>query len=264
MFRTKFGFSLIMLILILPLALFILDMTYESGFWEIDTSEHPINLEMSGEVLEGVDYFLIVDHKELHDKNVIVVVARPGQLRVEEMLEGEVVQNDSKLRDLNEVVYEDEDADWLIPDYHDVVAHLHVPAESYDNLELMQKVLIEGRYSGIQERGVIAYLSPELNPDTKEALARAVIDNRDNYWKAGDKIRAYVLLYKHDVDIVLPKSALIEDGGLVYVLVKIQGGFVERLVKVGRTDHSHVEILEGLDEEEIYALDVEQVMSLID
>ena len=51
--------------------------------------------------------------------------------------------------------------------------------------------------------------------------------------------------------IVIPKSALIEEQGLFYVYVQLEGeSFTKREVKLGGTDGINVHILSGLDEGE--------------
>ena len=107
-----------------------------------------------------------------------------------------------------------------------------------------QTVAIE--FGPERAEGVIAYLAPVIDDDTRTALARVVLANRTGHFRPGTFVRGHVVLNLADVALMIDAAAVqyIDDKPCVFVY---DGhAFDKRNVMLGRTDGNHVEITAGL------------------
>jgi membrane fusion protein, copper/silver efflux system len=100
--------------------------------------------------------------------------------------------------------------------------------------------------TGLELKGTIAFVNPEINPDTRINLLRVSIPNKDHQLKPG--MAAYVVL-KSPVrkSLTLPTNAVIRDahGAMVWVAIA-SNKFQPVMVKTGLENDDHIEILSGL------------------
>lgn len=102
-----------------------------------------------------------------------------------------------------------------------------------------------GSSSGAHE-GRIAFVSPLLDQNTRQARVVAEIPNPDEVWRPGTFVTADVIISDADVPIGVPHAALQTIGGETVVFVRVPGGFEKRSVTVGAQDHRIIEITAGL------------------
>ena len=92
----------------------------------------------------------------------------------------------------------------------------------------------------------------KVSEETRSASARVVIDNKDQKWRPGLFVSVQVTLSDFNSDIVIPKTAIETINNQSVVFIKTEEGFEPHLVKLGRSDHTHVEVLDGLASGEQY------------
>ncbi|PTM50315.1 cobalt-zinc-cadmium efflux system membrane fusion protein [Phreatobacter oligotrophus] len=97
-----------------------------------------------------------------------------------------------------------------------------------------------------QQEGKIAFVSPLLDQNTRQARVVAEIPNPDDVWRPGTFVTADVIISDADVPIGVPHAALQTIGGETVVFVRVPGGFEKRSVTVGAQDHRIIEITAGL------------------
>jgi Cu(I)/Ag(I) efflux system membrane fusion protein len=100
--------------------------------------------------------------------------------------------------------------------------------------------------------GKIAFIYPDLKPETRTARVRIELDNSDGALRA-DMYADVAIRSARDTAPVLavPESALIDSGKRQVVLVaKGEGKFEPRAVTIGRRGEGHVEITDGVSEGE--------------
>lgn len=95
--------------------------------------------------------------------------------------------------------------------------------------------------------GLIDFVYPTVDPATRTAKARLVLDNRDHLLRPGMFGTVRVRGTAERAAVVLPSEAVINTGTERYVfLAHANGHFEPRRVRVGREEGDRVEILSGL------------------
>lgn len=107
---------------------------------------------------------------------------------------------------------------------------------------------------GLQMKGRIDFVNPELNPDTRINLVRVSIPNAGNRLKPG--MPAYVFLNNAQINTTsLPIDAVIrgKDGAIVWVQTG-RNTFRSRMVQVGLESGDRIEIKSGLKEGDVIVI----------
>ena len=146
---------------------------------------------------------------------------------------------------LGEVLKDDVEA-FVIADLSSVWVDLSVYKKDFPYIEEEQLVIIETTQGAIKTTGKINYLGPVVNEMTRTALARIVLENKQGKWRPGLFVNAKVAVGEIESDLIVSKSAIqkINDEDILFVMA--DGEFKPRPVKVGRSDESYVEIVEGI------------------
>lgn len=100
----------------------------------------------------------------------------------------------------------------------------------------------------------IFYLSPIIQEETITAKALAELKNPNHEWYPGSFVNIHISTENVSAKIVIPKEAIQEIEGKEFIFVKTKEGFEKRPIKTGLKDSFQVEILEGLNPEEEYAI----------
>jgi Cu(I)/Ag(I) efflux system membrane fusion protein len=109
-------------------------------------------------------------------------------------------------------------------------------------------------FDGMEIKGRIEFVNPEINPDTRINLIRVSIPNKKNQLKPG--MPAYVILRgSNRKTITLPIDAVIRDGDGATVWIKTNtGSFKSLMVKTGLEIGDKIEITSGLKEGDIVVI----------
>lgn len=98
----------------------------------------------------------------------------------------------------------------------------------------------------------VAYVYPELNPDTRTLRLRLVIDNSDRRLKANMFANASIKAAPREGALTVPREAVIRSGDGERVLVAAgEGKFQPRVVTTGISSGGMTEVLSGLEEGEM-------------
>ncbi len=99
--------------------------------------------------------------------------------------------------------------------------------------------------------GTLVFFNPVLEQNQKINLLRFAIDSRENKIKPG--MMAYVhVKYNQHKSLVIPKSALLIEGGGTTVWIETAKGMYEkRMIVTGNDDKTNVEVISGLEEGEM-------------
>lgn len=146
---------------------------------------------------------------------------------------------------------------FTIADLSQVWVNLTIYQKDLPFIQQGQQVLINTRFGLTAKANLsastISWISPTLDKKTRSANARVVIDNPENNWRPGLFVSAKVAIENTKVAIVIEQSALqtIEAETIVFVQHK-EGVFKPQVVQVGRRDYQNVEILQGLEQGQVY------------
>lgn len=108
------------------------------------------------------------------------------------------------------------------------------------------------------QRGIIDYVRPTLSETTRTALARIVLDNSENKWLPGMFVNVTLNLSSRNTMLLIPsESAVFMDNEYVAFVkaTSVDGdeGFQKKDITIGRDNGSHVEVLSGLNQDQVVA-----------
>ena len=177
--------------------------------------------------------------------------APPSLLRVYELrapISGKVISrhfNPGELMNLDHEAF-------VIADLGKVWADITIFPQDLSYIKEGQEISIDCK-DGKTTKAKLFYVSPVLSEDTRTAKAIAEIDNENGKFAPGSFACASMITEETPVAIMIPKAALQEIDGQETVFIKEGENFTPRVVKLGRSDEDHVEVLSGLQPGETYA-----------
>jgi RND family efflux transporter MFP subunit len=146
---------------------------------------------------------------------------------------------------LGEVVSDDAGI-FVVADLDTVWVDLQVHQKDVAVIKKGQEVTIWAKSRVPETEGVIDYVSPVIDDNTRTALARVVLDNSAGRFRPGTFITASVLVEKRDAKVAVAKSILQDVDDRTCVFVQDEHGFEPRAVRVGLSNDEYVEIVAGL------------------
>jgi Cu(I)/Ag(I) efflux system membrane fusion protein len=103
-------------------------------------------------------------------------------------------------------------------------------------------------YPGQKWQGVVDYIYPELDPDSRTLRIRLAFNNPDQSLKANMFAEVEIRGEPRSDALVIPAEALIETGERISVVTALGNGhFQPKNVTTGVRTNGHVEILQGLN-----------------
>ena len=141
----------------------------------------------------------------------------------------------------------DEDVAFVVADLSSVWVTLNVYQKHLPLVEEGQQALISTGHGVPDTEGIISYIAPVVEENTRTGLARVVLSNPQGLWRPGLFVTAKILVDEIDVPLLVPRSALqsIENQTCVFVLT--DKGFEPQPVTLGRKNETHVEVTAGLN-----------------
>ncbi len=172
------------------------------------------------------------------------------EYEVKSLINGTIVE---KHLSLGEVV-EDSDHGFVIADLSHVWAMLELYQKDLPFVKVGQKVTISSGPDMPEVSGKIAYISPIIDEATRTAEARVILSNPKGYWKPGLFVNGQITTANVEVGLLIPKTAIeyYEDQKVVFV--QTAEGFEPREIRIGRSNESNVEIINGLETGETYVI----------
>lgn len=146
---------------------------------------------------------------------------------------------------LGESVKEDANV-FTLSDLSHVWAEIAVPASQLNAVRVGEQVTVRSTSFDQSARGKVAYVGSLLGEQTRSATARVTLPNPQLAWRPGLFVTVSLEQAPADVAVSVPSEALQTVGGKTVVFEKVAGGFVPRVVTVGRTANGRTEIVDGL------------------
>jgi cobalt-zinc-cadmium efflux system membrane fusion protein len=135
-----------------------------------------------------------------------------------------------------------------IVDISTMWAEIDVPEDQIVSVAIDQPAVVTVDGMGDRQfRGVIAYLSPEIDPKTRTARARATLPNADGVLRANMFAHARIVTGGGKATVTVPSKAVqrIGDESMVFVRIS-ERAFEVRPVELGADDGATVEITKGV------------------
>jgi len=134
-----------------------------------------------------------------------------------------------------------------IADTSSVWVNLAVYTKNLAAVRTGQDVVLQVDHSGAQARGNVTMLTPFVEESTRSATARVVLDNADGRWRPGTFVTGFISTSEDGLAVVIPRNAVQSIEGRDIVFAEHEGNFEMAPVTLGRTDHTNVEVLAGLE-----------------
>ncbi|MCC7528900.1 MAG: efflux RND transporter periplasmic adaptor subunit [Candidatus Melainabacteria bacterium] len=133
-----------------------------------------------------------------------------------------------------------------VTDLTTVVVKADLPEVDVSRVRLGGNVKVKvTSYPNEDFRATISYIAEHVNPETRTVSVRARLDNRRRIFK----LQMFAEIDLEGVSrelLACPKSAVQELEGKTVVFVKKEGGYEERLVKLGVDSEKYYEVVSGL------------------
>ena len=126
-------------------------------------------------------------------------------------------------------------------------------AKDINIVKVGQKVSINATSFAADATGVIAYVSPLLGSQSRTAMARVVIDNKNRTWLPGLPVDINLTTDEVIVPLAVSLEGIQALRDWTVVFVRYGEYFEARPLVLGRRDNSYVEVLEGIQAGEKYA-----------
>ncbi len=139
---------------------------------------------------------------------------------------------------------------FMIVDLKNVWADFAVYQNDISKVKLGQKISI--KIGNKTVLGVISYLSPTIDKETRTLVARAILDNKNDELKPGMFITGKVSIGKKKVNIAVEQNAIQFFENKNVVFIKTEKGFKPEPVVLGKGDNKFIEIKSGLKLNSIY------------
>ncbi len=123
-------------------------------------------------------------------------------------------------------------------------AEIDVPEAHVSRVRTGQRVVVQvDGLAGREFTGIIQFVSPSIDPQTRTAKARAAIANRDGALRANMFARARIIDDANRTAVLVPKSAVQDAKGVQLVFVQLAPDSYEaRRVRTTPADHNMVAI----------------------
>ncbi len=178
------------------------------------------------------------DHPETSYTRYEITAPFDGTVIEKHIALGEAVEADSTV--------------FVVADLSTVWVDLSVYQKDLPLVRVGQEVVLSAGYGIEDATGRISYVGPVVGEETRTAIARVVLPNRDGRWRPGLFVTGRIAVDEITVPVAVPRSAVQEVEGRPSVFVETDEGFVPRVVNTGRKDTSKVEISSGLEPGERY------------
>ncbi len=109
-------------------------------------------------------------------------------------------------------------------------------------------VVTVAAFPGLEFRGQVQYIGDILKEETRTITVRTEVENRGLRLKPGMFASLRIALGEQSRALVVPDSAVLDDGGEKILFVKKDGAFHPRLVSLGSRVDGYVEVVEGVAE----------------
>jgi cobalt-zinc-cadmium efflux system membrane fusion protein len=143
---------------------------------------------------------------------------------------------------------------FVIADVSTVWIDISVYQKDLGRVRAGQQIVIRSPHGDPEISGSIDFVQPLVGEETRTALARVILQNRDGRWHPGCFVTARVAVESFEVPVAVPLSALQQIEGVSQVVFVLgEEGFEPRSITVGRSDSKVAEILSGLERGERFA-----------
>lgn len=167
---------------------------------------------------------------------------------IKSLIDGTVIHKHATIGEL----LREEDVAYTVANLNTVWLNLSIYQSDLSQVKPGQEVVVSQGHGQRQAHGVITYLSPIVNEDTRTATARVIISNSEGAWTPGIFVTATIKIAQGEVNIRIPRTAIQTVENKQSVFIDSNGEFKATPIVVGKTNDKFAEVLSGLTVGERY------------
>ena len=136
-----------------------------------------------------------------------------------------------------------------IADYREVQIHGELPESEVERLGKASDQAVRvylGSADAPAATGTLRFISPEVDQMKRTLHAIIVTDNKDGFLRDGMYVNLAVVLREQKQAVVIPPSAILQDGPVNYVFIKVGQVFQKKEITPGARSDKFVEVRKGL------------------
>jgi len=146
---------------------------------------------------------------------------------------------------LGQLLKEDSPA-FVVADLSEVWLNIGIFPEDLSRIKVGQAVRVRSSEGNLETQGMVSYLAPTANGETRTLQARVVLPNRDGSWKPGLFAEARIVVGRIQAPVTVPKEAVQTLDGKPSVFHKTARGIEPVFPALGAADDRRLEIRQGL------------------
>src|SRR5215213_1073007 len=141
---------------------------------------------------------------------------------------------------------------FVVADLSSVWAELHAFGRDHRRLAAGQPVTVAGSDGEPSSTGIIGSFAPITAAASQSVPVRVALDNADGRWRPGMFVRASVTIAERRVPLAVKASGLQRFRDFTVVFARVGDEYEVRMLELGVSDGTWVEILDGLSPGEHY------------
>ncbi len=136
-----------------------------------------------------------------------------------------------------------------------LICYLHVPEREYRRIDPGQKAnIVVDALAGEKFAAVVARVSPVVDPATGTFKISIEVTDPLRRLKPGMFGRINIVYDIHKNAMQIPRSAIVEESGQSAIFVVSENVAVRRIIRTGYVEGARIEVLEGLEESEVFVV----------
>jgi cobalt-zinc-cadmium efflux system membrane fusion protein len=143
-------------------------------------------------------------------------------------------------------------AAFVIADLSTVWVNISIYQKDMPYVKTGQAVTIATGQQVLENKAKIIYVSSTSGEQTRTAMARIVLPNKDGQLRPGLFVTAKLVIDEAEAPILIPKTAVVTEGEKTEIFIESKEGFRLQPVTLGRTDDAYAEVTGGLDLKQRY------------
>lgn len=150
-------------------------------------------------------------------------------------------------------VVSEADSIYQVADLSSVWAEMVIYTKDVSTVKIGQSVTVKAAALDKEATGTVAYVSALVGAQTRTAMARVVLDNRDNAWLPGLPVNVALVADEITVPLAVSVEGIQTIRDWTAVFGRYGEYFEARPLELGRRDDKYVEVLKGLNKGDKYA-----------
>ena len=144
---------------------------------------------------------------------------------------------------------------FVVADLSRLVADLRVFSQDLGSIAAGQPVNILSLDGKLSLQGTIDRILPKIDPASRTATARILIDNAEGNWRPGQFVEGAVTVSEVAVPLAVRESGLQSFRDFTVVYARVGETYEVRMLDLGRRDGEFVEVLGGLEPGTTYVVE---------